>query len=64
LYGDGGYVMTFRKEDFFHTTGLGAHEVITQKSLEPLSIERVDDPVAELKKMGIRFNFIDLAKTE
>ena len=64
LYGDGGYLFTFKKEDFFTMEGLGDLEVITKAELVPHKIERIDDPLAELKQLGITFSFIDLAKPE
>ncbi len=64
MYGDGGYIFIFKKEDFFYTKGLGNLEVITKDNIKPVSVERIDDPVAELKKLDIKFNFVDLAKPE
>ena len=64
LYGDGGYLFTFKNEKFFHAGGLGNLEVITKESLKPHEIEKIDDPLFELKKLGISFKFIDLAKPE
>ncbi len=64
MYCDGGYLFVFDKQDFFYTEGLGNLEVITKDNLKPFKIERIDDPVAELKKLGITFGFVDLAKPE
>lgn len=64
IYGDGGYLFIFEKDKFFHTEGLGNLEVITKDNLIPHAVEKVDDPVAELKKLCIKFNFIDLALPE
>ncbi len=64
MYEDGGYLLSFEKEKFFHTEGLGNLEVITKDNLVPHTIERIDDPVSELKKLGIKFNFIDVALPE
>jgi hypothetical protein len=64
LYGKGGYVFTFEKDKFSHVKGLGNFEMITKDSIKPLRIERVDDPVSELKKLGISFKFINLADGE
>lgn len=64
LYGAGGYVYIFDKAHFFHTKGLGALEVITQMSVQPVRIEWVGDPMTELKKSGVTFRFIDLARPE
>jgi hypothetical protein len=64
MYGDGGYLFIFNKEDFFHMEGLGNLEVITKEKIKPMSVERIDDPVVELKKLDIKLQFIDLAKPE
>ncbi len=64
LYGDGGYLYTFKKEDFFTMPGLGDLEVITKNETIPFRSERIDDPLGELRKLGIRFTFRDLAKPE
>ncbi len=64
LYGKGGYILKFNKEDFATQEGLGALELIVKKEVKPLSTERVDDPVAELKKLGISFVFKDLLLPE
>lgn len=64
MYGDGGYLFIFEKDKFFHTEGLGNLEVITKDNLIPYKVERIDDPVSELKKLGIKFNFIDLVLPE
>jgi len=64
LYGDGGYLFMFEKEKFFHTEGLGDLEVITKDPLRPVRVDRIDDPVAELKQLGVKFKYIDLALSE
>ena len=64
LYGDGGYLFTFKKEDFFTMEGLGNLEVITTKDIVPHKTEWIEDPLRELKKLGIKFVFIDLGKAE
>ncbi|MBP9855884.1 MAG: hypothetical protein KBC48_01050 [Candidatus Pacebacteria bacterium] len=64
MYSGGGYLYTFDKNDFHHTEGLGNLEVITTSSPKPVKVERIDDPVAELKKLGVEFDFIDLNKEE
>jgi hypothetical protein len=61
LYGDGGYLFVFEKDRFFHAEGLGDLEVISKDPLRPIRVDRIDDPVATLKKLGIRFKYIDLA---
>ncbi len=64
LYGGGGFLYVFNKKDFFHTTGLGDLEVVTQKNIKPVRVERIEDPVGELKNLGIKFNFVDLGRSE
>lgn len=64
MYGDGGYLFIFKKEKFFHMEGLGDLEVITKDNLEFDRVERIDNPVSELKKLGISFEFVDLANPE
>lgn len=64
MYGDGGYLFVFERERFFHTAGLGDLELITQDNLKPYKVERIDDPVAELKQLGIKFKFTDLVVSE
>lgn len=60
LYGNGGYVYYFDKVDFIHKQGLGNLEVIIQKPIKPISIEKINNPVEEMKKLGVKFIFIDL----
>ena len=62
LYGQGGYLFTFDKNDFITKEGLGALEMISQSEIKPISIERIDDPVSELRKLGITFKFVDETK--
>jgi hypothetical protein len=62
LYGDGGYLFIFEKEKFFYTEGLGDLEVITKEHLKPFKVERIDDPLTELKNLGISFTFRDLSE--
>ncbi len=64
MYGNGGYLFIFEKEKFFHKDGLGNLEVITKDKLEPFRIEKIDDPIGELQKLGIKFKWLDLAKPE
>ncbi len=64
LYGKGGYLLTFDNKDFVEQEGLGALELIAKQNVTPISIERIDDPVAELKKRGITFVFKDLMLPE
>ena len=64
LYGDGGYLFTFKKEDFITMEGLGNLEVITTHEIVPYKTEWIENPLCELKKLGIKFTFIDLGKPE
>jgi hypothetical protein len=64
LYGDGGYLYHFDKDKFLHKEGLGNLEVIAEEPTRPVTVERIDDPVAEMKKLGVTFRFIDLVLPE
>ncbi len=64
LFGNGGYLFTFDAKDFAYQEGLGILERISKKEIVPLSIERINDPVSELKKLGIVFIFKDLMLPE
>lgn len=64
LYGQGGYVYHFDKDKFLHKEGLGNREVIVEESIKPIEVERVDNPVEVMKKLGVIFNFVDLALPE
>jgi len=61
LYGDGGYIYHFDKDKFIHKEGLDNLEVLVQEPTKPVSVERVDDPVEEMKKLGVTFEFEDLS---
>lgn len=64
LYGKGGYLYHFDKDKFLYKEGLGNLEVITEKEVEPITVERIDDPVEEMRNLGVSFKFIDLALPE
>lgn len=64
LFGQGGYVYTFDAKDFHYQEGLGINEVIAKSPVMPISVERIDDPVGELTKLGIPFIFKDLTLPE
>jgi hypothetical protein len=64
LYGNGGYLYHFDKDKFLYKEGLGDLEVIAEEPTKPVTFERVDDPVSEMKKLGVTFKFIDLALPE
>jgi hypothetical protein len=64
LYGNGGYLLSFKKESFYHCEGLGNLEHITQKEIVPISIDTISNPIYELQKRKIKFVFIDLNLVE
>lgn len=64
LYGDGGYLYYFDKNDFFHKQGLGNLERIIQNNIIPLKIERIENPLKELKMEGVEFKFVNLTLEE
>lgn len=61
LYGQGGYLYVFEKERFHHAEGLGDLEVISTVAVDPVRVERIEDPVAEMRQTGVKFKFVDLA---
>jgi hypothetical protein len=64
IYGEGGYIYYFDKDSFSHKDGLGNLEVIVTEPTKPVKVERIEDPVEEMKKLGITFRFIDLGLQE
>ncbi len=64
LYGDGGYIYHFDKDKFIYKEGLGSLEVIVSEPTMPVQVERVNNPVEEMKKLGVTFKFVDLGLTE
>ena len=64
LYGNGGYVYHFDKDKFIYKEGLGNLEVVVNEPTKPVTVERVDDPVEEMKKLGVTFEFVDLSLPE
>jgi hypothetical protein len=64
LYGEGGYIYHFGKDKFLYKEGLGDLEVIAEAPTKPVTIERVDDPVGEMEKLGVTFHFTDLGLPE
>ena len=64
LYGNGGYLYHFDKDKFIYKEGLGNLEVIVNEPIKPVTVEQVDDPVGEMKKLGIKFEFVDLELPE
>jgi hypothetical protein len=59
-----GYLFTFDAKDFIYQEGLGINEVIAKSPVTPISVERINDPVSEIKKLGIPFIFKDLTLPE
>lgn len=57
LYGEGGYLYEFDASDFSHEEGLGNLERFTDKTLIPISVTRIDDPVVAMKELGVEFKF-------
>lgn len=64
LYCKGGYVYHFDKDVFIYKEGLGDLEVIVTQATKPIVVERVEDPVEEMKKLGVTFKFVDLGLSE
>ena len=62
IYGKGGYLYTFSKNEFIWKKGLGANEFISYKEQKPQTIEFIKNPIKEMKKMGVQFEFIDEIK--
>ncbi len=64
LYELGGYVYHFDNGDFIYKEGLGSQEVISTSPTTPLHMEKVEDPVKEMRELGVNFHFIDLSLPE
>ena len=64
MYGEGGYVYHFGKDRFIYKEGLGNLEVITTEPTKPVVAEKISNPVEEMKKLGVNFEFIDLGLPE
>lgn len=64
LYGEGGYLYPFDKDKFIYKEGLGNLEVIVSEPTKPITVERIDDPVEEMQKLGVKFIFTDLSLSE
>ncbi len=61
LYGEGGYLYHFDNGDFIYKEGLGSLEMIATSPTAPVHVERVDDPVKEMRALGVSFHFIDMS---
>lgn len=57
-----GYLYIFDKKDFQKTDGLGKYELLSFEPIKPIKRIYIKDPIKELKKLGIKFKFIDLLK--
>jgi hypothetical protein len=64
LYGSGGYIYHFSDDTFVYKEGLGDMEVVSNVPNTPIKVERVDDPVAEMEKLGVTFEFVDISLPE
>jgi hypothetical protein len=64
LYGGGGYLYHFDKDKFFYQEGLGNLEVIVKDPIKPITVERVSNPIEEMKKLGVKFEFMDVGLPE
>lgn len=64
LYGEGGYLYHFDDDVFVYKEGLGNLEVISNVATKPIEVERIEDPVAEMRKLGVTFEFIDISLPE
>lgn len=62
IYGKGGYLYTFSDKDFKWVKGLGNNEVVSFEEQIPKKIEFIKDPVSMMRKLGVKFEFIDLTK--
>ena len=60
LYGNGGYLYTFDKNNFHTEKGLGINELISYEEQKPKSIKYIKNIVKEMKKEGVKFDFIDV----
>lgn len=61
LYQNGGYILTFTSDLFFHTNGLGTMECITKEITLPKLITHIHNPVSLMKEQGVVFKFLDLS---
>ena len=61
LYGEGGYLYHFNNETFVYKEGLGDLEVVSNEPTKPIEIERIDNPVEEMLKLGVTFEFVDIS---
>ncbi|MCA9357538.1 hypothetical protein H6784_04660 [Candidatus Nomurabacteria bacterium] len=64
IYGEGGYLYHFDDETFVYKEGLGDMEVVSNVPTKPIEMERIDDPVEEMRNLGVTFEFIDISLPE
>ena len=64
LYGKGGYLYVFEAKDFTTAKGLGNLEVISYEPQKPIKKIFIKNPVKEMKKMGVKFVFMDATKRD
>lgn len=64
MYGSGGYVYHFGPDEFIYKEGLGDMEVVALKPVKPITIERINNPVDEMRQLGVQFEFVDLSLSE
>ncbi len=64
LYGEGGYLYQFDDNTFVYKEGLGNLEVVSNEPTKPIEIERIDNPVEEMKRLGVTFEFKDISLPE
>jgi len=60
IYGKGGYLYTFSKSKFIWKKGLGINELISYEEQKPNKIEFIKNPVKEMKKIGVKFVFVNI----
>lgn len=62
LYGRGGYLYTLDRKNFKHHRGLGDRELLSFSEQTPKKITRVANPVRAMKKLGVKFVFVDITQ--
>lgn len=61
LYEEGGYLYEFNDGNFVSADGLGSEEVIATQSVKPVAVTKIENPVAEMQKLGVKFVFFDVS---
>lgn len=62
LYEDGGYLYSFDMNNFVPKRGLGKLDMVASAPVKAVGVQRVKNPVLELKKIGVSFKFINTSK--